>query len=76
MYYLIIKIYFKSVKLFDICVMHKLIDLFYDLQISCHGVPWFALTLISIYILRSEGAREVQINLLFGKLLSYKSQLK
>ena len=38
-------------------------------QISCHGIPWFLLTLIAIYLLRSTESREVQINLLFGKLL-------
>ncbi|CAG7822562.1 unnamed protein product [Allacma fusca] len=36
------------------------------LEVSCHGIPWFALTLISIYLLRSEASREIQINLLFG----------
>lgn len=36
------------------------------LELSCHGIPWFALTLISIYMLRSIESREIQINLLFG----------
>jgi len=36
------------------------------LEISCHGVPWFALTLIAIYLFRWDEAREVQVNLLFG----------
>jgi len=36
------------------------------LEISCHGIPWFAVTLISIYLFRSTGAREVEINLFLG----------
>jgi len=36
------------------------------LEISCHGIPWFALTLICIYLLRSTEAREIEINLFLG----------
>jgi len=36
------------------------------LELSCHGIPWFACTFIAIYLLRSAASREIQINLLFG----------
>jgi len=36
------------------------------LEISCHGIPWFVLTMISIYLIPS--AREFQINLFIGLL--------
>jgi len=36
------------------------------LEISCHGIPWFAGALVAIYLLRSQAAREVEVNLLFG----------
>ncbi|CAL8113834.1 unnamed protein product [Orchesella dallaii] len=37
------------------------------LEISCHGIPWFAITMISIYLIPS--AREFQVNLLMGLIL-------
>ncbi|ODN04779.1 Presqualene diphosphate phosphatase, partial [Orchesella cincta] len=37
------------------------------LEISCHGVPWFVICFISIYLIPS--AREFQVNLLIGLLL-------
>jgi len=39
------------------------------LEISCHGLPWFAFTIISIYLIPGIGAREVEINLLLGLVL-------
>lgn len=39
------------------------------LEISCHGIPWIALTLCSVWILHNNSLYQMQINLLMGLLL-------
>lgn len=39
------------------------------LEISCHGIPWLAMSLVLIWILNSKTLYQMQINLLIGLLI-------
>ncbi|XP_077257360.1 polyisoprenoid diphosphate/phosphate phosphohydrolase PLPP6-like isoform X2 [Temnothorax americanus] len=39
------------------------------LEISCHGIPWLATSLVSIWVLNNKSLYQMQINLLLGLLL-------
>ncbi|XP_071640623.1 uncharacterized protein [Temnothorax longispinosus] len=39
------------------------------LEISCHGIPWLATSLVLIWVLNSKSLYQMQINLLLGLLL-------
>ncbi|KAG5306612.1 PLPP6 phosphatase, partial [Acromyrmex insinuator] len=39
------------------------------LEISCHGIPWLAVSLISIWIFNAKSLYQMQMNLLIGLLL-------
>ncbi|KMQ92401.1 presqualene diphosphate phosphatase, partial [Lasius niger] len=39
------------------------------LEVSCHGIPWLAISLILIWVLNSKSLCQMQVNLLIGLLL-------
>ncbi|KYN45395.1 Presqualene diphosphate phosphatase [Trachymyrmex septentrionalis] len=39
------------------------------LEISCHGIPWLAVSLISIWVFNAKSLYQMQMNLLIGLLL-------
>ncbi|KYN50665.1 Presqualene diphosphate phosphatase, partial [Trachymyrmex septentrionalis] len=49
---------FSNINFFSIC-----------LQISCHGIPWLAVSLISIWVFNAKSLYQMQMNLLIGLLL-------
>ncbi|KAG8238145.1 hypothetical protein J437_LFUL017972 [Ladona fulva] len=40
-----------------------------SLEISCHGIPWFAGLIFFIIVTSSSSLRQIQVNLLFGLIL-------
>lgn len=53
----------KFVHLRQLKVHHKV------LEISCHGIPWFALNVALIWILHDKSLYQMQVNLLLGLFL-------
>ncbi|XP_018347214.1 PREDICTED: phospholipid phosphatase 6-like [Trachymyrmex septentrionalis] len=57
---------------YSLCLYHILRQLKVHnklLEISCHGIPWLAVSLISIWVFNAKSLYQMQMNLLIGLLL-------
>lgn len=60
----------KLVKWIEKCMPLRQLKVHYTvLEISCHGIPWFASVLAFIWILNMRSLYQMQVNLLLGLLL-------
>lgn len=60
----------EFVKIVEKCLPLRQLKVHYKLlEVSCHGIPWLATSLVLIWILNSKSLYQMQVNLLIGLLL-------